>query len=82
MINNDGRTYNITVQFSAVNDGRFYCTLRKKVCGAMVIRQPCDSLKTDFTGVQQGQYIVKVILLSEKIRKVILARVNVPPLTS
>ena len=81
-INNDGRTYNITVQFSAGNDGSFDCTLRRRASGAMVMRQPCDSLKTDFTGVQQGQYIVKVIRLSENVREVISARVYVPPLTS
>ena len=48
----------------------------------MVMRQPCDSLKTEFTGVERGQYIVKVIRLSENIREVISARVHVPPLTS
>ena len=80
--NNEGRTYNITGQFSAGNDGSFDCTLRKRASGAMVMRQPCDSLQTDFTGVQRGQYIVKVIRLSENIREVISARVNVPSLTS
>ena len=48
----------------------------------MVMRQPCDSLKAEFTGVERGQYIVKVIRLSENIREVISARVHVPPLTS
>ena len=82
MINSDGRTHNIIVQFSAGNDGNFYCTLRKKACGAKVMRQPCDSLNTTFTEVNEGQYVIKVILVSEDIRKVILASVNVPQLTS
>ena len=81
-INSDGTTYNITVQFSSENDGNFVCVLKNEVSGTTVMRQPCNSLNTNFTRVQRGQYTLKVIHLSENGREVITATVYVPPLTS
>ena len=47
-----------------------------------VMRQPCNSLNTNFSRVQRGHYTIKVIHLSENGREVITATVYVPPLTS
>ena len=80
-INSDGTTYNITVQFSAENDGSFECVLKNEVSGTAAMRQPCNSLSTNFSRVQKGRYTIKVKHLSENGRKVITATVHVPPLT-
>ena len=81
-INNDGTTYNIAVQFSAENDGSFECVLKNEVSSTAVMRQPCNSLSTNFSRVQKGRYTIKVKHLSENGREVITATVHVPPLTS
>jgi len=81
-LSDDGRTYNITVEFSPGNGGSFYCTMRRLSSGAMVNRQSCNSLRYELMGIQTGVYVVKVIRLSENVREVISDRVNAPPRTT
>lgn len=76
-INSDGETYDITVQFSAGNGGRFECILRNRVLKTLVVRRPCTFPKAEFTGVEVGRYLVKVRRRSQNIREVITARVNI-----